>query len=266
MPLSILVALGLLALGTAQAQWLNYPTAGVPKTPSGTLNLGAPTPRAADGKPDLSGIWETETRPCPKEGCFDMQTSAQFLDIGAKIKGGLPYQPWAAKLVKERMANSGKDDQETKCGPSGTPRLHVHPTLRKFIQVPDLLIILSERNITYRQIFTDGRPLPVDPLPTWNGYSSGKWEGDTLVVQSNGFRDGLWLDRNGSPMTDAAKVTERFRRGNYGNMQIGITVDDPKAYIAPWTTEITQFIVLNTDLLDQICQENDKDVGHLVGK
>jgi len=266
MPLSILVALALLAWVPAQAQWLNYPTAGVPKTPSGLLNLGAPAPRTADGKPDFSGIWQTEERPCPPEGCFDMQTSAQFLDIGAKIKGGLPYQPWAAALVKQRIAESGKDDQETQCGPSGVPRQHVHPTLRKFIQVQDLLIVLSERNITFRQIFLDGRALPKDPLPTWNGYSSAKWDGDTLVVESNGFRDGLWLDRNGSPMTDAAKVTERFHRINYGNMDVQITVDDPKAYTAPWTTNIPQFIVLNTDLLDQICSENDKDVGHLVGK
>jgi hypothetical protein len=193
-----------------------------------------------------------------------MRLSEQFFDIGWGLKGGLPYQPWAKDLMKSRMAASGQDDHESKCLPSGVPRMHDHPTYRKFVQFPELLVILSERNLGFRQIFIDGRPLPGDPQPAWNGYSSGRWEGDTLVVETNGLRDGLWLDRNGDPMTDAAKVTERFRRLNYGNLEIEVTVNDPRAYTAPWTTKIHQFIVINTEMLDYICAENERDAPHLV--
>jgi hypothetical protein len=138
--------------------------------------------------------------------------------------------------------------------------------LKKIIQVPGLLVILNEHNATYRQIFTDGRPLPADPNPSWVGYSTGSWEGDTLVVQTAGFRDGLWLDANGSPLTEGARVTERFRRVNYGKLEIDLIVDDLKAYTAPWTVRLNQFIALDTDLLDYICNENEKDVPHLIGK
>ena len=134
------------------------------------------------------------------------------------------------------------------------------------VEVSGLLVILNEQNASYRQIFTDGRPLPVDPNPSWNGYSSGKWEGDSLVVQTTGFRDGLWLDTGGSPLTNAARVTERFRRVNYGTLEIELTIDDPKAYTKPWTIKVTQIIAPDTELLDYICLENEKDVGHLVGK
>jgi hypothetical protein len=257
----------LLTLTPIGAQWLDYPTAKVPRTPAGFVNLGAPTPRTADAKPDLSGLWQSDnTRPCPPEGCADMRTAEEFFNFGASLKGGLPYQPWAEKLMKARSEQLGKDDQETQCLPSGTPRLHVHPTMRKYLQAPGQLIILQERNTTFRQIFTDGRPLPVDPTPTWGGYSTGKWEGDTLVVQTNGLRDAMWLDRNGSPLTDAAKVTEKFHRINYGNMEIEVTIDDAKAYTKPFTIKLNQFIVLNTDLLDDVCLENEKDAGHMVGK
>jgi hypothetical protein len=128
------------------------------------------------------------------------------------------------------------------------------------------LVIINERDAGYRQIFTDGRPLPEDPQPSWNGYSAGKWDGDTLVVQTNGFRDGMWLDRSGSPITNAAKLTERFRRPNYGTLEIEVTMDDPKAYTKPWTVKLKENIVLNTELMDYICSENEKDSKHLVGK
>jgi hypothetical protein len=248
------------------AQWLKYPTAGVPKTPSGVPNLGAPTPRTADGKPDFSGIWEAENTNCPPDGCPDMPSSREFTNIGARLPGGLPYQLWAAELVKKRMADNGKDDPVSHCMPAGALRLLTYPPYRKIVQMPGLMVILSERDVTYRQIFTDGRPLPQDPNPSFAGYSSGHWEGDTLVVQTIGFRDGMWLDRSGSPLTDAAKMTERFRRVNYGNLEIEITMDDPKAYTAPWTVTLHQFIVLNTELLEYFCQENEKDLQHLVGK
>jgi hypothetical protein len=145
-------------------------------------------------------------------------------------------------------------------------RNYTTPLFRKIVQTPGLLIILNERNAAYRQIFTDGRPLPADPQPSWNGYSSGKWDGDILVVQSIGFRDGLWLDAGGSPLTEAGKITERFHRVNFGKLEIEITVDDPKAYTKPWTVKLTQLLAPDTDLLDYYCSENEKDVPHLVGK
>lgn len=250
----------------ANAQWIHYPTAGVPRTASGAPDLSAPAPRTADGKPDLSGIWQTEPAPCPPEGCPDMPSSREFVNIGARLPSGLPYQPWAAALVKKRMADYGKDDPVTHCQPAGAIRLLTFPPYRKFVQTPGLLVILSERDVTYRQIFTDGRPLPDDPQPSYTGYSTGHWEGDTLVVHTNGFRDGMWLDRSGSPMTEAAKLTERFRRLNYGKLQIELTLDDPKAYTAPWTVTFNQLIVLNSELLEYFCQENEKDLSHLIGK
>src|SRR6516164_9537368 len=241
-------------LGPAvNAQWLNYPTPGIPRLANGKPNLTAPAPRAYDGKPDLSGIWAWEdNRPCPPEGCADQRIGQEFLNIGWSLKGGLPYQPWAAALVSERRAANAKDDPQSHCLPRGALRIHTDGLLKKIVQTPDLLAILTERNAGYRQIFTDGRPLPEDPTPSWNGYSSGKWEGDTLVVQSNGFRDGMWLDASGSPMTEAARMLEKFRRSRYGTLEIEITVDDSKAYTKPWTVKLTQPLVADTELLDYI--------------
>ena len=249
------------------AQWLKHPTPGVPKTAAGAPRLDAPAPKSADGKPELSGIWiPLDNRPCPAEGCADMRVGQQFVDMGWGIPGGLPYQPWAAALMKQRTAELRLNDPNSQCLPIGIVRMHTTPLYRKIVQTPGLVIILSERQVWYRQIFTDGRSLPPDPVPTWNGYSVGKWEGDTLVVQSGGFRDGMWLDANGSPLTDAGKITERFHRTNYGTLDITITVDDPKAYTAPWTTTIRHQVALDTELIDYVCQENEKDVRHLVGK
>jgi hypothetical protein len=263
----VLVALLLVCHGLS-AQWIKYPTPRVPKTSTGAPNLNAPTPRAADGKPDFSGIWEpVKNRRCPPNGCFDMEVPEEFFNAGWSLKNGLPYQPWAAAAVKERQEQNGKDDPVTHCRPPGVLQLHTTPQLRKILRMPpDLLVILSEFAVGYRQIFTDGRPLPVDPNPSFLGYSSGKWDGDTLVVNTIGFNDGQWIDRGGSPMTDAAKLTERFRRINYGKLEIAVTVDDPKAYTAPWTITLGYTIVLDTDLLEYYCSENERDSSHLVGK
>jgi hypothetical protein len=248
------------------AQWLHYPTAGIPRTPSGAPNLNAPAPRTADHKPDLSGLWAAEKRPCPKDGCIDQMIGEQFLDIGFGVKGGLPLQPWAAAALKQRTLENGKDDPTSRCLPGSPVQMHTSPFLRKAIQTPGVLVLMSENSAIYRQIFTDNRPLPEDPWPYWFGYSSGKWEGDTLVVHTVGFRDGLWLDRNGTPMTDAAKMTERFRRPNYGTLEIEITIDDPKAYTAPFTVHVKQTLALDTELVDSSCLENEKDWPHMVGK
>ena len=231
-----IVGVLLLAALPLSAQWLQYPTPGVPRLPDGSPNREAPTPRTPDGKPDFSGIWEPEkNRPCPPEGCADMQVPLEFLNIGSSLKDGLPYQPWAAEIRKTRTEQNGKDDPVSRCLPGGIVKLHTTPQLRKIIQIPGLLVTLNEMDATYRQIFLDARPLPQVDIASFKGYSSGKWDGDTLVVESAGFPDGIWLDRNGSPLTDAAKITERFRRVNYGKMEIEITVDDPKAYTRPWT-------------------------------
>ena len=258
-----LVALAALVT-PAFAQWVNYPTAGVPKLPNGKPNLSAPAPRAADGHIDLSGLWGAEINlPCPPEGCADLPLNRKFLDLGWDIKGGLPFQPWAAAAHAQRAGDNDKDAPSTRCLPYSNVQMHTTPLYRKMVQVPGILAILNEHDAFFRQIYTDGRPLPVDPQPSWRGYSSGKWEGETLVVQTIGFRDGQWLDMGGSPMTDAAKMTERFRRPDFGHLEIEITVDDPKAYTQPWTTTLKQVIVLNTELLDYICAENEKDVLHL---
>jgi hypothetical protein len=248
------------------AQWLHYPTAGIPRTPDGKPNLSAPPPRTADGKPDFSGTWEMEhNRPCPPEGCADAQVPQEVVNIAWSLKDGLPLQPWAVDLAKARTASLRIDDPVSHCLPIGIVELQTG-FFKKIIQTPVSLVILSEYNASYRQIFTDGRPLPIDPQPTWNGYSTAKWDGDTLVVETSGFRDGIWLDLAGHPLTDAAKITERFRRVNYGRLEVEITVDDLKAYTKPWTIKLNQVIALDTDLLDYICLENEKDLKHLVGK
>jgi hypothetical protein len=257
-----------LSASAIHAQWLNYPTPGLPKNQDGTVNLKAPAPRTADGKPDFSGMWFAEkNRPCPPDGCADMQISNEFMDIGWSLPGGLPpYQPWARKLRNERAEQNGKDDPSTSCRPVGVVKMHTSGFMRRIVQVPGTLWILTEMNAEFRQIFTDGRPFPVEMQPMPYGYSTGKWDGDTLVVESTGFTDNQWLDRNGSPMTAAAKITERFRRPNYGTMEVTVTVNDPKAYTQPWTVRLTQNLAVNTELLNYYCIENEKDAGHMVGK
>ena len=260
--------LALLAAIPSAAQWLSYPTSGIPTAPDGSPNLNAPPPRMPDGQLYLSGIW-TMMSPTAKGlvMCLpETYVSREFADIGRSFDGGLPFQPWASAAVKARREENGKDDPFTHCLPGTPARIHTVPFLRKIVQTRGLLLFLSEANASYRQIFTDGRPLPEDPNPSWNGYSIGRWEGDTLVVETNGFRDGQWLDRWGSPLTDEAKMTERFRRVNFGTLEIELTVNDAKAYTKPWTVRLSQSIALDTELLDWICLENEKDFPHLVGK
>ena len=252
------------------AQWPRHRTGPVP-------DATAPAPRTADGKTDFSGIWRnTLTARSADAFPAPLRTPSpsgiptgleQFGDISAGLEGGLPLQPWAAELKKQRVANLSIDNPDAHCLPMGNMQFHTHPQPRKMIQTPDLLLILYEGNAGIRQIFLDGRPLPgKDAEPWWYGYSTGRWEGDTLVVETGGFRDGGWLDINGSPLTDAARMTERFRRVNYGNLEIQITVDDPKAYTKPWTVTVRQLLVPDDELIEFICAENERDVPHLVGK
>ena len=261
----VLVALIAIAAPLA-AQW-SYPTRGVPQTAGGQPNLSAPAPRTADGKPDFSGTWDVEhNKACPPEGCIDFYAPQEFGNIGWGLKDGLPFQPWARDLAKSRSAALRKDDPLSHCLPIGILELQTIPMFRKMIQVPGLLVILNEYNASYRQIFTDGRPIPADPQPSWTGYSTAKWDRDTLIVETSGFRDGIWLDTRGDPITDAAKVTEKFRRPNFGRLEVDVTVDDSKAYTRPWTIKLSQILQLDTDLLDYICLENEKDLTHFVVK
>jgi hypothetical protein len=266
------------AIGSAAAaQWPPYPPAAVPRDADGKLNLTAPAPRTVDGKPDLSGVW-AYIRQTPRvnvgvggaggtpipDGTIPNILS-QFWDIGFGMKEPLPFQPWAAELRKKRMADNQQDNPDAHCLPIGFMQLHTHPDPRKIVQTPGLIVIMWEANYGLRQIFLDGRSLPShDPQPWWYGYSIGKWDGDTLVVETSGLRDGGWLDVLGSPFTDAARVTERFRRVNYGNLEIEVTLDDPKAYSKPWTVTIKQRLMLNGELIEFICAENERDARHFV--
>ena len=259
----IIAVIGVPALGFGQ--WFHYPTADVPRKVDGSPDLAAPAPRLPDGKPDFSGIWHAANRnPCRPEASqfipcgIEIGGSPLARDLGRDLPGGLPYQPWAAAIVKQRTADLSKDDPHVRCLPDNPPRAWGLPHLTKAVHTPKLLVLLYEVNAMYRQIFTDGRPLPVDPTPGWNGYSTATWEGDTLVVQTAGFRDNLWIDMGGSPMSDAAKMTERMRRPNYGTLELEITVDDPKVYTRPWTVSMKQNIELDTELIDEFCLENEK--------
>jgi hypothetical protein len=236
----------------AYGQWLKVPSQATPRTKDGKPNLAAPAPRKPDGKPDLSGIWGTES---PK----------YLADIAADFKPGeLPIQPWAQALTNERKTGvHASEESNANCQPQGVPRINATPNPFKIIQDPDLVVILYEAFGQFRQIFIDGRELPKDPNPTWLGYSVGKWEGDTLVVRSTGFNGKTWLDQMGHPTTDALQVTERFRRRDFGHLDIEATIDDPKAYTKPWTVTEPMALLPDTELLEFVCNENEKDLRHL---
>jgi hypothetical protein len=269
------------------AQWPDYPSPGVPKKADGKPNLDGPTPRTADGHPDFSGVWENVRgnigrpprgfpTPNPGEPAAAPPPppppagppAATFFNIGAGFKDGqLPLKPWAADLLKKRTAENSKDNPDAHCLPMGLMQLHEHPQPRKIIQTPGVTAIIYEANSGLRQIFTDGRPLPPkDAQPWWYGYSVGHWDGDTLVVETTGFRDDVWLDVNGSPLTNAGKMIEKYRRPSFGKLNIEVTIDDPSAYTKPFTVQVNQQIMLNTDLIEFICGENEKSDAHLVGK
>ena len=257
------------------AQWLKYPTANVPRTAGGKPNMAAPAPRGIDGKPDFSGLWITaDGQVCApaKDGSFqscaiELPISRVGIDINLGLPSpGLPYQPGVAAIVKKRIADQAKDDPHAQCMPDTFMRAYGLPHMEKFVHVPGLLVMLNEMNANYRQVFTDARPLPKDPVPAWNGYSTAHWEGDTLVVDSIGFRDAIWLDVAGNYISSAAKMQERIRRPDFGHLKIDITVDDPKVYTKPWTVHLTQAFALNTELIDEICVENEKSSHIMLSK
>jgi len=242
----------------ASAQWAPHLPPGVPLTANGEPDLDAPPPRTADGKPDLTGVWQGAGGGRASEDA-DGPPVAGFRDVGQNIEGGLPLRPEAAALLEERRAGDGADNPEAHCLPMGIMQFHTQGAPRKFIQTPNVLVILYEASMGVRQIFTDGRALPGDEAhPWWYGYSVGRWDGDTLVVETTGLRDGGWLDIFGSPLTDAARITERFHRVSYGRMEIDVTVDDPKAYTRPWTVRVNQRIMPDQDLIEFVCLENQR--------
>ena len=247
------------------AQWMTHKTDGVPRLANGRLNTAAPTPRLPDGKPDFSGIWITASATCPPSEnpdaviCgIELPMGREGINMGATLPGGLPYQPWLAALVKKRTAEDAKDDPHVRCLPDTFLRAYSLPHLLKFVHTPKLLVMLNEMNAGYRQVFVDERPMPKEPVPSWQGYSVAKWDGDALVVDSVGFRDDIWIDWNGSVITESAKVRERIRRPNFGSVEVEVTVDDPKAYTKPWTVTLKQRYAVDTELVDEICLENEK--------
>jgi hypothetical protein len=281
------VALVAVLLATAvslSAQWPGHRSASAPRAADGTIDPRGPVPRTRSGTPDLSGVWENigwrelqqqsgdvsgtggspGTRPLVTAATGVLTSGpGLFFDIGAGVKGGLPLQPWAAELKQQRMAANSRDNPDAHCLPLGNMQLHTHPQPRKIVQAADLLVVLYEGNAGIRQLFTDGRPLPAgDPQPWWFGYSTGRWDGDTLVVDTSGFRDGGWLDVNGSPLTDRARTIERYRRTSYGLMEIEVTVDDPKAYTRPWTVTIRQRLMPDDELIEFVCLENEQSTRH----
>ena len=280
---------------TAAAQWPKHPTPGLPRDAQGAVRMDAPAPRTPDGKPDLSGVWMRADRERPpaeiaaivgdREGrgggapaiSVDRPVAgfapdpnappiATFFELGANTPGGLPYTPWAAELRKQRLAGNAKDNPDANCLPMGPTQFHMQPQPRKIIQTPGLIVILYEANYGQRLIYTDGRTLPPqgEPQPFWYGYSVGRWDGDTLVVETNNVRgaesgpfDG-WLDVNGSPYSDSATFTERFRRPTVGKLEIDVTVNDKKSYTRPFTVRINQRLLPDEEPIEFICNENQQ--------
>lgn len=267
--------------GSFAAQWFTYPSPRAPRTATGEVDLSAPAPRLANGKPDLSGVWMTAEPACVIRGTLPVAEllkliprsrtcpprtasfSRQSINFGIDLPGGLPYQPWLAKLVDERTANQAIDDPHIRCLPDLFLRAYGLPHYLKFVHTPELLVMLNEYNGVYRQVFTDGRPLPEAPNPSWQGYSTATWSDDTLVIDTVGFRDDLWIDWDGSVITESAKVRERIRRADFGHLDIEVTVDDPKAYTKPWTVTLRQQFAADTELIDEICAEGERFVQKL---
>ncbi len=275
---SKLVVLTALAVSPAflPAQWINHPTPGIPRTSTGKPNLFAPTPRAANGKPDLSGLWQTASAP-PEilerlipgttNGAGEEPLSQYFINIFFDFKPeDEPIQPEAAKLFRERARNFSKESPLPHCLPEGMPLVEMAPAPYKIIQTPGMTVMLYERDTTYRQVFTDGRSLPDDPQPSWLGYSVGKWDGDSLVVDTIGFNDRGWLDARGHTHSESLHLTERFLRSDFGHMDVQLTIDDPKTYTKRFTINLKQRLLPDTDLLESFCAENEKDATHLEAK
>jgi hypothetical protein len=243
----LILSIVVLLSSTVGAQWANVPPPEVPRTPDGRPDLSAPAPRLPDGKPDLSGIWN------PPAGAV-----ANL----ARDLSEVPFQPWARTVYEERVAGlHWKEDPPAMCLPQGLPRLLLAPAPWRVVQTPTTVFFIHEAFNLWWQAFIDGRQFAPHPdvAPTWHGYSTAKWDGDTLVVDSRGFNGKLWLDQSGKPSTEALHVTTRFRRKDFGHMSLEITIDDPKAYTRPWTVAVEVGLLPATQLMEFICLENERD-------
>jgi hypothetical protein len=272
--LALLVAIS----PTMDAQWPKYPTPGVPRASDGKPILDGPAPRTAEGKVDFSGIWQRPFgvgsggargrggAPAPPATTPDGIPISTFGEVAGRGYP-LPMTPWAADLKKRRMADNMKDNPDVWCLPIGLMQYHNHPQPRQIVQTRNLILITYESNYGLRYIYMDGRPAPNnDPQPWWFGYSRGWFEGDTLVVETTNFRGDEkagWLDVNGSPYTEALKMTERFRRPTFGTLEIDVTIDDAKAYTKPFTVRVNQRIMVDEEMIEFICNENEKSTEHI---
>ena len=235
------------------AQWLNYPTPGIPRTPDGKPNLSATAPRTPDGKPDFSGIWGTR-----RDNRFFQDLTAGGVEI--------PMLPWAKELYEERKRNLQRGHPSERCLGHGVADFDTHQTPRRIIQTPGVIAILFESYHQYRQILMDGRPLPEVEQPAWLGYSIGRWKGDTLVIETVGLNGQHWLDMNGHPETEKTRFIERLRRPTFGHIDVELTIDDPSAYSRAWTVKLPGWEFLpDTDLIEAVC-DNEKDLSHLYHK
>jgi hypothetical protein len=248
----------------ADAQWLNQPTPGAPRTRDGKVNMTGPVPRL-NGKPDLSGIWQVQGSPRAPGGLFgigESENSAYFRNVLSDFAPGTePLTPEGAEIFRKNSQFSG-NAQGLNCLPDGVPHADLLPEPFKIIQTPGVLLILYEVETTFRQIFMDGRKLPVDPSPTWNGYSVGKWEGDTLVIDSAGFNNLSWLDARGHGHSEEMRVQERFHRRDFGHLELTVTITDPKVFTKPVTFSVVEELLPDTDLFEHYCTENEKDAAH----
>lgn len=247
-PCCLLAAALALTAPAAEAQWPSHPWKNVPRTADGRIDMNAPPQRLPDGRIDLSGFW------------MPSNPVKHLLNLAADLKpGDVPLQPWAQEVYNERIRTNGRDHPGARCLPSGIPEKNNIPDGLKVVQTPDVMIFLYESRTIYRQVFTDGRSLPPpDVQPTWMGYSVGRWEGDTFVVETRHTNGKAWLDMRGLPATDALRVVERYTRPTIGRIAIEVTIDDPKAYTRPWTVDLSWTLQPDTDLIESICEENNK--------
>lgn len=259
----VAIAAAVLCTLSASAQWIDYPTKGIPRTPDGKPNLAAPVPKAADGKPDLSGLWQRMRSPNQRVTTLAMGPNLEdFMRPGEKIP---PMLPAAEALHKQRMANFMKDRPSSRCLPHGIPDQMLIRVPLKIVQNPGLTLILYEEFARFRQVFTDGRKHPAVLNPAWLGYSIGYWEGDWFVVDTRGFNDKSWLDDSGRPHTEALHTLEKFRRTDFGHMDVEVTIDDPQAYTKPWSFPMQFEFLADTDFIEDVC-DNERDSAHSVGK
>jgi hypothetical protein len=243
------------------AQWSGHPTPGVPRTADGKPDLRAPIRRTTDGRPDLSGVWLPSPDPLGAPGGVEGAVIPRYLrDIMVDLPPEqVRLQPKAAEDFKRRVDNFQRDSPLIRCLPVGVPRLNAYAFPYKIVQTPQLVVILYEAQTMFRQVFMDGRPLPTDPQPTWMGYSVGRWDGDTLVVESTGFNGKPWLDGIGHTASPAMRLTERFRRIDVGRMEVETIIDDPDTYTAPVRYVQPLELLPDGELIEYVC-ENPKEV------